>query len=666
MQNPLHHLLLLCCMLLAAGPGELSAATAATSPLATTLIDQLEQQLRATAEKNLQHRQEQRQQQLLHLNQQQLLSAADYALQLGQLNQSFGAQRTKIAELSRQLSALQLSDARPEALRAVWLLLQGDIAGAEQQLQGDALAGGSQQRLQRLLQTTAADQLSAADRSWLQQMAFEYNQLLVCALYKDMPAAAVLPLGAQQLLIDQLFSKLYPTEINYQRLLGQSLLQYARLNLQQGNTAQGRQLLLQGLALWKDISVQEGGSRGSQQWLTDNYLLLLSLPAKKRTLALYRNEFLQLPLTGPLAEAYRLAAAAEATTDAAIDCSKLDEHFAKYEMTACNQMMSLYLMQDKLDVVTLINEVMRFSKLRSEMSNPISYPQFDSVYRKMNTAIPDKDRLSKKQLEDSQLRLKEVLNTPLSKEIGSQLTSGAQLTRVFTGVLHVLTGVNIETVVLGIKNVISNTYNYQGLQALKSGEIERRQQEAITMHQRLDTLLSVYRNELQDFTLEIQLSAAISERILALREKLLDSRHRLASQIAFEEPADIREIITGTDFARTRELANDIQQSFRQSRPPCQAADLTDVIVNCSNFTAVMNNLQADIQLVNTEYNALINHFVSHYQEMEQNLSKRPNPFNAERDKSAHDTYERMRTDALQSLKEINRLIVEIFGQRRA
>ena len=663
MQNPLHHLLLLCCMLLAAGPGELSAAAAAPSPLAATLTYQLEQQLRATAEKNLQHRQVQRQQHLLHLNQQQLLSATDYALQLGQLNQSVGAQRAKIAELSRQLSALQLSDARPEAVRAVWLLLQGDIAGAEQQLQGDALAGGSQQRLQRLLQTTAADQLSAADRSWLQQIAFEYNQLLVCALYKDMPAAAVLPLGAQQLLIDQHFSKLFPTEIRYQRLLGQSLLQYARLNLQQGNTAQGRQLLLQGLALWKNISVQEGGSRGSQQWLTDNYLLLLNLPAKKRTLALYRSEFLQLPLTGPLAEAYRLAVAAEEEND----CRELDEHYASYEKGACNQMMSLYLMQDKLDVVTLINEVMRFSKLRGEMGNPISYPQFDSVYRKMNTAIPDKDRLSKKQLEDSHLRLKEVLHSPLSREIGSQLSSSAQLTRVFTGVLHVLTGVNIETVVLGIKNVISNTYNYQGLQGLKPGEFARRQQEAITMYQQLDTLLSIHRTELQDFTLEIQLSTAISERMLALREKLLDSRRRLASQIAFEEPADIREIITGTDFARTRELANNIQQSFRQSRPHCQpTANQLGLFLNCSSFTAGMINIRDDIQLVNTEYNALINHFVSHYQEMEQNLSKRPNPFSAERDKSAHDTYERMRTDALQSLKEINRLIVEIFGQRRA
>ena len=711
MPNPPYYLLLICCALLLSQPARAVRANFPVTFTATGPEENGEQQLRASAEEALRQQFERDKAQLQHLRAARLLSAADCSTQLLRLEHTYAARQVQIAGLSKQLSALNLYDASLQALQALNLFLQGNVDAAAQRLQGEALAGGTQQRLQRLLQ---AAELSAADAYWLQQLAFEYNTLLLHGRTGRWSAGAALRLSAPLLQIDELFYSLYPREPHFRRLLAQSLLHTAELTqgsagsgsdhsgtagqraaqagsgsdhstaagqraAQAGSgsdrsaTAAQRLRLQQGLSLWKELYVAEGGSAGSRYGLARTYELLLQQPMKRAARALYAQELQQLragqallswPGDAPAAAAQPYGSSRQQLLPTDIDCNEVDAYKLQLGQQLSYQLLSLYLMEEKLDMVSLVNEVMRFGKLRSEMGNPANYPQFDSIYQKIAAALPEKDRLSKAQLTDAQQRLKEVLNAPMAGEI-AKMTSGAQLTKVFSGVLHVLTGVNVESIVVGIKGIIANTYNYQRLSGLRDADVQRRQQEAILMHRQLDTLLAINRKELQDFSLELEQSAAISAQVAELREQLLAIRHRLAEKIHLPEDADVRAELTGTDVARRRAMEDNILQLCMASGPSCEG-ELTTFINAHTDYVVDMKSYNQRIELARAEYLALISNFVNHYRDMELSLRERPNPFSEQADKSSHEAYEKMRAQALQSLVEINKLIVSLFGSTRA
>ncbi len=779
MPNPPYYLLLICCALLLSQPARAVRANFPVTFTATGPEENGEQQLRASAEEALRQQFERDKAQLQHLRAARLLSAADCSTQLLRLEHTYAARQVQIAGLSKQLSALNLYDASLQALQALNLFLQGNVDAAAQRLQGEALAGGTQQRLQRLLQ---AAELSAADAYWLQQLAFEYNTLLLHGRTGRWSAGAALRLSAPLLQIDELFYSLYPREPHFRRLLAQSLLHTAELTqgsagsgsdrsgtagqraaqagfgsdrsasagqraaqagfgsdrsaaagqraVQVGSgsdhsaaagqraaqagsgsdhsgtagqraaqagsgsdhstaagqraaqagsgsdrsaTAAQRLRLQQGLSLWKELYVAEGGSAGSRYGLARTYELLLQQPMKRAARALYAQELQQLragqallswPGDAPAAAAQPYGSSRQQLLPTDIDCNEVDAYKLQLGQQLSYQLLSLYLMEEKLDMVSLVNEVMRFGKLRSEMGNPANYPQFDSIYQKIAAALPEKDRLSKAQLTDAQQRLKEVLNAPMAGEI-AKMTSGAQLTKVFSGVLHVLTGVNVESIVVGIKGIIANTYNYQRLSGLRDADVQRRQQEAILMHRQLDTLLAINRKELQDFSLELEQSAAISAQVAELREQLLAIRHRLAEKIHLPEDADVRAELTGTDVARRRAMEDNILQLCMASGPSCEG-ELTTFINAHTDYVVDMKSYNQRIELARAEYLALISNFVNHYRDMELSLRERPNPFSEQADKSSHEAYEKMRAQALQSLVEINKLIVSLFGSTRA
>jgi hypothetical protein len=708
MPNPPYYLLLICCALLLSEPARAVRANFPVTFTATGPEENSEQLLRASAEKTLYQQFERDKAQLQHLRAARLLSAADCSTQLLQLEHTYAARQAQIAGLSKQLSALNLGDASLQALQALSFFLQGNMDAAAQRLQGEALAGGTRQRLQRLLQAT---ELSAADAHWLQQLAFEYNALVLYGRAGQLSAAAALHLSAPLLQIDELFYSLYPREPHFRRLLAQSLLHAAEL-AQRGidlsssrstaawqqagfssnrTTAAGQQAglagfssdrtaaaaqrlqLQRGLSLWKELYVAEGGSAASRYGLSRTYELLLQQPMKHAARALYAQELQQLragqallswPGDAPAAAAQPYGSSRQQQLATDIDCNRVDAYTQALGQQLSNQLLSLYEMEEKLDIVSLVNEVMRFGKLRSEMGNPANYPQFDSIYQKIAAALPEKDRLSKAQLTDAQQRLKEVLNAPMAGEI-AKMTSGAQLTKVFSGVLHVLTGVNVESIVLGIKGIIANAYNYQRLSGLRDADVQRRQQEAIVMHRQLDTLLAINRKELQDFSLELEQSAAISAQVAELREQLLAIRHRLAEKIHLPEDADVRAELTGTDFARRRAMEDNVLQLCMASAPPCEG-ELTTFINAHTDYVVDMKSYNQRIELARAEYLALINNFKHHYRAMELNLRERPNPFSEQADKSSHEAYEKMRAQALQSLVEINKLIASLFGSPRA
>ena len=419
--------------------------------------------------------------------------------------------------------------------------------------------------------------------------------------------------------------------------------------------------------------VAEGGSAGSRYGLSRTYELLLQQPMKRAARALYAQELQQLragqallswPGDAPAAAAQPYGSSRQQLLATDIDCNEVDAYKLQLGQQLSYQLLSLYEMEEKLDIVSLVNEVMRFGKLRSEMGNPANYPQFDSIYQKIAAALPEKDRLSKAQLTDAQQRLKEVLNAPMVGEM-AKMTSGAQLTKVFSGVLHVLTGVNVESIVQSVKGIIANAYNYQRLSGLRDADVQRRQQEAILMHRQLDTLLAINRKELQDFSLELEQSAAISAQVAELREQLLAIRHRLAEKIHLPEDAYVRAELTGTDVARRRAMEVNILQLCVASAPPCEG-ELTAFMHAHTDYVVDMKSYNERIELAQAEYLALINNFKHHYRAMELNLRERPNPFSEQADKSSHEAYEKMRAQALQSLVEINKLIASLFGSPRA